>query len=369
MSLRNKRKIKVLHIGEYVKGGVATYLKTILGIDNELIDEYLVLSNEKSIHEWDLPNDKIHYYEYQRGLSGVVFAIKTIIKLVNTINPDIIYCHSTWAGVIGRVPFLWKRTNAKIIYNAHGWAFLMDVSNLKRKIYSFIERLLLLVTDCVVNVSKYEYTAAVNYGLDAKKMMVLYSGTDYPKEFEKERNVYSDDEETVKILFVGRFDPQKGVDYLLNCFQRYSFDNVHLYLIGGSVVSAYEYEKNNTSKITFLGWVPNEKIDEYYSSCDVVIMPSRWEAFGLVAIEAMKYSKPIIASNRGALPELIHDNYNGYIFDLDNEESLKNILEGLSKKKLKLLGENAYKEYTLYYTADIMRERVKKLYFNVLDMT
>ena len=73
------------------------------------------------------------------------------------------------------------------------------------------------------------------------------------------------------------------------------------------------------------------KIGEYYQSCDGVIMPSRWEAFGLVAVEAMKYKKPVIVSDCGALPELVKDGYNGYVFKMDDEDSLKLIIDKLEK--------------------------------------
>lgn len=57
----------------------------------------------------------------------------------------------------------WK--NLPCLYNAHGWAFLRDTAEWKRKVYACIERILLLKTDAVVDVSKYEYEAAIRYGL------------------------------------------------------------------------------------------------------------------------------------------------------------------------------------------------------------
>ena len=80
-------------------------------------------------------------------------------------------------------------------------------------------------------------------------------------------------------------------------------------------------------------------------------MPSRWEGFGLVAIEAMKNSKPVIVSNRGALPELIKNNKNGYIFDMDNLNSLILILSKLNKSDLKILGKNARKSFLKNFSA------------------
>ena len=91
---------------------------------------------------------------------------------------------------------------------------------------------------------------------------------------------------------------------------------------------------------------------------DAVIIPSRWEGFGLVAIEAMRNKKAVIASNRGALPELIQNEFNGYIFDLNNCEELVFILNNLDKDKMKLLGENGYLMYKEKFTSEILNEKL-----------
>lgn len=72
-------------------------------------------------------------------------------------------------------------------------------------------------------------------------------------------------------------------------------------------------------------------------------MPSRWEAFGLVAIEAMKYGKTVIASNRGALPEIIQDDSDGYIFP--DEKGLQYILSVITREDADRKGINAENKF------------------------
>ncbi len=130
------------------------------------------------------------------------------------------------------------------------------------------------------------------------------------------------------------------------------------------MVSNQEYiKKEDTDRLTFLGWIPHEKIASYYMGCDAVIMPSRWEAFGLVAIEAMKYGKPVIASNRGALPEIINKKELGYIFDLDKPNELVLLFNHLSKNDLKTMHDIVKKEFQKY-TAESMLEKTYSLYRN-----
>lgn len=96
--------------------------------------------------------------------------------------------------------------------------------------------------------------------------------------------------------------PKKGLDILLKAFNATKRDNLHLTIIGDNVVGGGpKIEKKNTDRITFLGWIPHEKLASYYNACNAVIIPSRGEAFGLVGIEAMKYGKTVIVSARGGV--------------------------------------------------------------------
>lgn len=326
--------MKILHIGEYMQGGVATYAKNLFSADgNNGIENYMILSYYNSEHNWPLPADRIKYYRYKRSIDSIIPAMHVIHQHINDLQPDVIYCHSTWAGVLGRFPYLFCRKKVRIIYNAHGWSFNMDAAIWKKKIYAFVEKLLARTTDKIINVSMYDMKSAVDIGLPESKMIMIYSGVSPEKTLTKNKIKMSADK--VNLLFVGRFDPQKGVDFLLKVFREHEKDlrHIHLWIIGDNVVSdGSGIEKKNTENMTFLGWLAHEEISAYYEACDAVIMPSRWEAFGLVAIEAMKYGKPVIVSNRGALPELIQDDVNGWIFDIDDSKSLLRILKKLKNK-------------------------------------
>lgn len=355
--------IKVLHIGEYVQGGVATYIKTLLSDDaNTEIENHILLAWEKSDHEWNLPNERVHYYHnYKRGVGGAIFAMKKIRQVIKNIHPDVIYCHSTWAGVLARFPMLLTGKLCRVIYNAHGWAFLRDTAELKRKIFAGVERLLVPVTDKIINVSKYEYKNAVKYGLPKEKMCVIYSGISAEKKpVTKKIEMPAD---RINLLFVGRFDPQKGIDWLLKVFEKCERKDIHLYIIGDNVVSnGMGIEKKNTEKVTFLGWINHDELPAYYEACDAVIMPSRWEAFGLVAIEAMKYGKPVLASNRGALPEIIINKKLGFIFNMQSFSNLYRLLMEINKKELASIGSTARNFFLSQYTDSLFIEETEKLY-------
>lgn len=352
--------MKILHVGEYVNGGVATYLRTLLsGLQKyDDVENYLLISEYKSQQDWENITKKVFYYKYKRRISNIFSAINQIHAVIEEVKPDIIHVHSTWAGLFVRLPYLFRKRKAKIIYQSHGWAFLMDTSNYKKNIYALVEKILSISTDKIINISNYEQKQAIEYGLNKNKMVMIYNGVE-----DKENNSnlkLNWDENKINLLFVGRLDRQKGLDLFLDVYDKMKLENLHLYVIGTSVLD--DNLPKSTKHVTYLGWVDNKDIDVYYQACDAVIMPSRWEGFGLVAIEAMRNLKPVIASNVGALPELIKNNVNGYIFDIKNDKILKEILLNINKNELQNLGKKARLIYLKNFTDLIFIKKIYKLY-------
>lgn len=354
--------IKVLHVGEYVQGGVATYISTLLNHpEYPDVDDYLICADKNSETKWKIPPDHVQYYPYHRSLMQIPKAMSAIRKAIKQIQPDVIYCHSTWAGLFVRFPMLFLGKSCRVIYNAHGWAFLRDTAEWKRKVYAEVERILQRKTDSIINVSKYEYNAAIRYGLKENNQTVIYSGIS-PEKGKVDPKVKLPLGK-INLLFVGRFDPQKGLDVLLNAFNACHRQDLHLTIIGDNVVGGgIKIEKKNTDQITFLGWIPHDKLASYYSACDAVIMPSRWEAFGLVAIEAMKYGKPVIVSNRGALPELIEDGRNGFVFEFEKIDQLVEILEKVKLEDLQIISSANEKKFNKKYQDRFVKRCTYQLY-------
>jgi glycosyltransferase involved in cell wall biosynthesis len=81
-----------------------------------------------------------------------------------------------------------------------------------------------------------------------------------------------------------------------------------------------------------------------------------------VAIEALRNKKPVIASNRGALPEIIQDGVNGYVFDFDNKEELADIVRALDKSKLEEMGRAGENIFYEKFHSDKMNKQIERLY-------
>ncbi|PGV53355.1 glycosyltransferase [Bacillus sp. AFS037270] len=357
--------MRVLHIGEYIKGGVATYIREVVDFQisrKEITDIYLMQSSSNSEVTYKLPDTHLITYNYKRKIPYFIKSLFKINKEIKKLNPDIIHVHSTFAGVFVRLPLLFYKRDFKVIYCPHGWAFCMETSEIKRKIYLAIEKLLAKRTDLIINISEYEQFESIKRGISRDKLLLINNGISNQREI---RNIQLDlDKNKINILFVGRFDKQKGLDILLSFLKTYDNNALRFYIIGDNVLENIDIEI--PSSVITLGWIDNSKIDSYYSLFDAVIIPSRWEGFGLVAIEAMKNKKAIIVSNRGALPDFVKVN-NGYVFELENLETLEIILDSLNKEELVQKGNKGFELFNSCYTSIRMNEEILNCYEELLQ--
>ena len=134
-------------------------------------------------------------------------------------------------------------------------------------------------------------------------------------------------EEEQVVLFVGRVDPIKGLDTLLDA-TRYLKDSgsaAKTHVVGGdlddfgqpvgplAIFAQRARELGVDDRFVFWGSQPQNQLPVFYSAADVVSVPSRYESFGLVAVEAMATGTPVVASRAGGLTFTIEDGRNGYL--------------------------------------------------------
>ncbi|HMK65553.1 MAG TPA: glycosyltransferase [Thermodesulfobacteriota bacterium] len=133
------------------------------------------------------------------------------------------------------------------------------------------------------------------------------------------------------LLFVGRIDPLKGLAQLIKAlpFLR-SHKGLKLVIIGGDEHSRSETEKLKAlahqlqiqDSITFLGMIKHDQLPDFYSAADLCIMPSYYESFGLVALEALACGTPVIAADVGDLRNIIRQGETGYVVENNDPEKL-----------------------------------------------
>jgi glycogen(starch) synthase len=131
------------------------------------------------------------------------------------------------------------------------------------------------------------------------------------------------------ILGIGRLAREKGFDLLIEAFSFIAarYPNLALKIIGdGSerpVLEKQAIELGLKARVEFAGSIPNEVIPEYINRACLVVVPSRYqEPFGLVAVEAARMARPVVAANVGGLAEIVVDRETGLLVEMDNSRAL-----------------------------------------------
>lgn len=127
------------------------------------------------------------------------------------------------------------------------------------------------------------------------------------------------------MLFVGRIQPLKGLDIAIEALAQLSNTSTRLMIVGGasgkqgaSEVERLEgliRERGVTDRVEFVDPQPHYALSTYYRAADVVVMPSRSESFGLVALEAAACGIPVVAAGVGGLRTLVRDGVTGYLIE------------------------------------------------------
>ncbi len=150
---------------------------------------------------------------------------------------------------------------------------------------------------------------------DLPFIKTIYNGIDLEKfKFQKKEGDY--------LLFVGRMFPEKGVHHAVQVAKKMG---EKLKLIGPISEGDKDYWNNKikpflNDKITYEGSVPQEKLASFYQSARAVLMPIEWEEpFGLVMTEAMACGTPVIAFDKGSVPEIVKDKQTGFVVGNEKE--------------------------------------------------
>lgn len=366
--------MRVVHVTEAPLGGVLSYLLEVVHDQarDDRIEALHVLAPEVDIAALrGIPGSKLDLrpFEHTRGsVLGLLRLAVASVRLLREARPDIVHIHSTFAGVVVRLCAAAVRTEAKIVYCPHGWAFSREGG--MRRPLAALERLLAAVTDRIICISDHERQEALRAGIPAEKCVVVENGIrDTEDPADEAAPVWRPDADALKVLFVGRFDRQKGFDIFAEVLRRLG-DRAQGVAVGDYIVGATEDRASVPENVRVLGWRPRGETLHLYRGADLLLVPSRWEGFGLVAVEAMRSKLAVFASRVGGLQEVVVDGETGCLFDPIPKDGVGDgavdaVLDAIAatgRDTLAEYGERGYRRFRERFTASKMNRRLLEVY-------
>ena len=349
-------------LGSKDSGGLNIYLHEMsneLGTKGHTVDiftrkhdirdplEIEINNNSKVVHlnAGNLAEEKQHMHNY------IDLFTSNLINYIDEQNLqyDLIYSNYWMSGIVGEL--ISKKLKIPHIITFHTMGLTKRSVNYLENESDFriLNELDLIKKSDAIVVPTYQEkeNLILNYKSE-NNIYIVSPGVDLEKfksknKFES-RNKLGLSQTSKILLSVGRIEPIKGYDVLINAlsFPNFSDDfDVRLLIIGGDSKSQNELERLNSLKlkhglnnqVNFLGAIDHDELPIYFSAADIFVMPSAYETFGIAALEASACNLPVIAPQIGGLKSVVKHGQTGFLSVNKSPESLTHYLEILLKNK------------------------------------
>lgn len=246
----------------------------------------------------------------------------------------------------------------KVLVHSHGSEIEKFYFQLGNGIRKKLFRSIIQKADCIIVLTegwKNFWSDIIN----PEKIIVIPNSVKIPKEIKKVYNT----KESLKILFLGKVGERKGIYDLIDAVDILIKDkiNVELFIGGdGEIDNCSKYIKklNLDNQVHLCGWIEKEKKENLLRNSDLLILPSYFESFGIVLLEAMSYKLPVICSNGGYMHEIVDDGINGYVVPVNAPEKIADKIKyfDANRNELIKMGESGFKKVISTYSyTDVMR--------------
>jgi glycosyltransferase involved in cell wall biosynthesis len=284
--------------------------------------------------------------------------------------PTPLVCHSHGTSKSHDVPDF-VGDEVKVTRSSRGISFHMLR---ERMLWSSADRLLVVSKAVMRDVTGF-------YGIDPSKARVVYNGVDSdifsPLEGGPVPAQIANLSGKRILLFVGHFGIRKGIFYVIRAMKsiKAEFPDAHLVCVGGSPawlggmdykhMLREEAQRNGVDEcVTLLDAVKNTELVEFYRHSEIFVLPTYYEAFPKVVVEAMACGKPVVATRTGGIPELVEDGETGFLVPFAAPEVISSKLTALlgDRDLGSAMGRRARDRIVAQFTWHAVAQRIKSVY-------
>jgi glycosyltransferase involved in cell wall biosynthesis len=370
--------MKILHVLEATGGGTRRHILDLLpalvrrGISCDLVasprrDPYF--ARDKDYLE--ARGVCVYPLRMTRGFAprDDVQALRALHQHLKSHHYDLVHCHSTKAGLLGRLARL-AHPSTRIVYTPHCIAFDTGLSRRQRRAARWMEALLARLTTHAIAVSQREQKALCRIG--HKNVSLIHNGVDL-KAFDAlpraNRNQFGLEDSDYVIGCFGRLTRQKNQAVLVRALPRVleSVSNAKLFFVGdgedGLCLRQLATRLNIADKIVWPGDVEDAR--PLYELCNLVIQPSRWEGCPYTVLEAMAAQCLVIARDVGAVGEILNEKC-GVAYHVSTRNEAQFLSQQIIEFAQNQCAENARQRVEESFTLEQMVEKTIKVYVGIL---
>lgn len=262
-------------------------------------------------------------------------SIQTISSYIHQSAPfDVIHCHSSKAGVVGRVASLLNGMNHKTLYSPNGLATLSTEAVGFKGLLIWLAEFLLghIASQKVIAVSQDEQAYMLKtFSFNQNKVKVIENGISLPNPTRSRQAIRQElgiPDDALVFGFTGRLTYQKNPELLLKAFHHLNHPQSYLLVVGtGELLDTLKQTTN--PHVIFTG--ERTDVPDLLRVFDIFVLPSRYEGLSLSAMEAMAASLPIICTSTFGATELVSEGINGLIVESENLPALTEAMKKLAE--------------------------------------
>lgn len=371
-------KIKILHVLHSV-GGVDVSLRLILENINPDYFENIVVHGKRDTKKPFVDKNSNQLKEYNFPIKREISPIKDCIAVFKTIKvilkekPNVIHCHSSKGGIIGRAAgIFFKKT---VFHTPQAYSYLSAVTPTKRSMYLAIERVFKNFNSVLLASSPSEMYRGIQEVKYKKNKVLLFNNCIAPIKIHDVNLKPAIYLPQTYICTVGRPSYQKNIEMMVEVIRglKKAGQDCNLVITGvgeyspnlnhvKSLIAKYGLEKN----IILVEWIGREEIFKIIKKSMLYISTARYEGLPYSIIESLSLGKACVATNCDGNKDLIINGYNGYLVEKNDVNGMiDKILTLQNNKELcKKLESNAYKLYEEKYNIKKNIIELEKIYRN-----
>lgn len=258
-------------------------------------------------------------------------------RSAEALDYDLIHSHYWISGRLGsRLQQLWQRPHLFMYHSLGEMKNRAGARPPEPDLRIAVERGLAQSVDRILAPTAREKQNLIRYyGAMPERIGVVPCGVDLdlfrPLPKGPARRQLGLDPEAPLVLYVGRFESAKGLDLLLRALARFGRGRrLRLLVVGGDGADAPEAqavkrearELGLGDRVLFAGRIDQRRLPAYYAAADFLVVPSRYESFGLVALEALACGRPVLATPVGVMEQLLRGTRHGLVVDDAAPEAL-----------------------------------------------